>query len=108
MLQKPLLRPGVADKIVDEFARLKTQQKSMIYMLNIISSLTNSEFEVLKCFYEGDSYKQISEQRFVTIATIKSQVNSILKKFEMKTMKEVVKLLKMLDFQDFLDETRLE
>ena len=105
---KLMIRPGVADKIVDEFARLKSQQKSMIYMLNIISSLTNSEFEVLKCFYEGDTYKQISEQRFVTIATIKSQVNSILKKFEMKTMKEVVKLLKALHFDEFLEETHLE
>ncbi|HHX55609.1 MAG TPA: response regulator transcription factor [Clostridiales bacterium] len=100
---KLTLRPGVADKIVDEFARLKSQQKSMIYVLNIVSSLTNSEFEVLKCFYEGDSYKQISEQRFVTIATIKSQVNSILKKFEMKTIKDVVKLLKMSHFDELIE-----
>ena len=102
---KLMLRPGVADKIVDEFARLKTQEKSMIYVLNVISALTNSEFEVLKYFYEGYTYKQISESRFVAITTIKSQVNSILKKFEMKTMKEVIKLLKHLHFDEFLEET---
>lgn len=95
---KLMLRPGVADKIIDEFTRLKTQQNSMIYILNIISKLTNSEFEILKCFYEGSTYKEISETRFVSPATVKSQVNSILKKFEMKTMKEVVKLLKQINF----------
>ncbi len=99
---KLMLRPGIADKIIDEFSRLKTQQNSLIYILNIISKLTNSEFEILKCFYEGCSYKTISETRFVSPATVKSQVNSILKKFEMKTMKEVVKLLKQMNFDEIL------
>ncbi|MBH1940115.1 response regulator transcription factor [Mobilitalea sibirica] len=102
---KLMLRPGVADKIIDEFTRLKTQQESLIYILNIISKLTNSEFEILKCFYEGNSYKTISETRFVSQATIKSQVNSILKKFEMKTMKDVVKLLKQMNFSEIIKGT---
>lgn len=99
---KLMLRPGIADKIIDEFSRLKTQQNSMIYTLNIISKLTNSEFEILKCFYDGNTYKTISETRFVSPATVKSQVNSILKKFEMKGMKDVVKLLKQSDFDSIL------
>ena len=102
---KLMLRPGVADKIIDEFARLKSQQNSLIYILNIISKLTNSEFEILKCFYEGSSYKTISETRFVSQATIKSQVNSILKKFEMKTMKEVVRLLNQMNFSEVIKGT---
>lgn len=99
---KLMLRPGIADKIIDEFSRLKTQQNSMIYTLNIISKLTNSEFEILKCFYDGNTYKTISETRFVSPATVKSQVNSILKKFEMKGMKDVVKLLKQSDFDSII------
>ncbi len=99
---KLMLRPGIADKIIDEFSRLKSQQQSMLYILNIISKLTNSEFEILKCFYEGSTYKTISETRFVSPATVKSQVNSILKKFEMKSMKDVVKLLKQLDFDGII------
>ncbi|MDF2485473.1 MAG: two component transcriptional regulator, LuxR family [Herbinix sp.] len=97
-----MLRPGIADKIIDEFSRLKTQQNSLIYTLGIVSKLTNSEFEILKCFYEGSTNKVISETRFVSPATVKSQVNSILKKFEMKSMKEVVKLLKQLNFDELL------
>ncbi len=99
---KLMLRPGIADKIIHEFSRLKNQQNSMIYILNIISRLTNSEFEILKCFYEGSTYKTISETRFVSPATVKSQVNSILKKFEMKSMKEVVKLLRQMNFDEII------
>ncbi len=99
---KLMLRPGIADKIIDEFSRLKTQQNSLIYILNIISKLTNSEFEILKCFYEGSTYKTISETRFVSPATVKSQVNSILKKFEMKTMKDVIKLLRQMNFSEII------
>lgn len=96
------LRPGVADKIIEEFTRLKENESTLIYALNIISRLTNSEYEILKCIYEGQPYKAISESRFVSQSTIKSQVNSILKKFEMKNMKEVVKLLKQLNFSEFI------
>lgn len=99
-----MLRPNVAEKIIDELARLKMQQKSLIYTVNILSRLTNSEFEILKCFYEGSSYKDISETRFVSLATVKSQVNSILKKFEMKSMKEVVRLLKQINFEDIIND----
>lgn len=99
---KLMLRPGVADKIIDEFARLKAQQNSMIYTVNLLSKLTNSEFEILKCYFEGNSYKTISETRFVSQATIKSQVNSILKKFEMKTMKDVVKILHHMNFAEII------
>ena len=97
-----MLRPGIANKIIDEFSRLKTQQNSLLYILGIVSKITNSEFEILKCFYEGSTNKVISETRFVSPATVKSQVNSILRKFEMKNMKEVVKLLKQLNFDELL------
>jgi len=99
-----ILRPGIADKIMNEFIRLKTQQHSMLYTLNIVSMLTNSEFEILKHVYNGHTYKAIAEARFVTQSTIKSQVTSILKKFEMKNMKEVVKSLKETSFYEIIKD----
>ncbi len=103
-INKLMLRPDIAEKIIDEFTRMKTRQKSLLYTFNILSKLTNSEFEILKCFYEGNSYKTIAETRFVSQATIKSQVNSILKKFEMKSMKEVLKPLNLVNFSEFLKD----
>ncbi|NLB90960.1 MAG: response regulator transcription factor [Clostridiales bacterium] len=94
------LRSHVAEKIVTEFTRLQKQHSSMLYILNILTKLTNSEFEVLKCVYEGFSYKQIAQSRYVSMATIKSQVNSILKKFDLLRMKDVVTLMKEINFEE--------
>jgi DNA-binding NarL/FixJ family response regulator len=94
----------VAQKIVGEFTRLKEQHKSIIYVFNIMSSLTNSEFEILCLFFNGSNSRDIAKTRFVSSTTIKSQVSSILHKFKMKNMKEVVQLLKQMKFDDFMNE----
>lgn len=93
------LRSDVAAKIVTEFQRVRNEQASMLYILNILSKMTNSEFEVLCCIYNGDSYKEVAKTRFVSEATIKSQVNSILRKFEKKRMRDVVSVLRQVDFE---------
>lgn len=94
------LRPEYAEKIVGEFTRIKNEQKSMVYTLNIVSRLTNTEFEILKDVYAGKTYRQIAKQRSVEDVTIRSQVNRILKKFEKESMKEVLNLLKELRIFD--------
>ncbi len=96
---KLMLRSDVAEKIVAEFTRVQKQHTSLLFALNILTKLTNSEFEVLRCIYEGNSYKDIAQTRYVSQATIKSQVNSILKKFDMLRMKDVVGLLKDIQFE---------
>lgn len=93
------LRSDVASKIVMEFQRLQKQKASLLYTLNILTRMTNSEFEVLCCVYLGQSYRQIAQSRFVSEATVKSQINSILKKFDMKRMKDVVAMLNEIDFE---------
>ncbi len=102
-----LLRPHVAQKIVGELTRLKEQQKSLLYVFNIMSSLTNSEFEILCLFFNGSNSRDIAKSRFVSSTTIKSQINSILHKFKMRNMKEVVHLLKKMKFDDFMNEQSL-
>lgn len=94
------LRPEIAEKILNEFSRMKKEQSIMIDTLNIISKLTNSEFEILKAIYGGHTYKQIAKERFVQEVTIRTQVNKILKKYDKKNMQEVVKLLKQLKVFD--------
>ncbi|GAA0179552.1 response regulator transcription factor [Clostridium sediminicola] len=94
------LRPDIAEKILGEFTRLRNAQSSLIETLNIVSKLTNSEFEILKAVYNGCKYKQIAKQRYVEEITIRGQVNKILKKFQEKKMKDVVKKLKQLNFFD--------
>lgn len=92
------LRSDVAAKIVSEFQRIKNEQASLLDILDILTKMTNSEFEVLCCIYNGDSYREVAKTRFVSEATIKSQINSILKKFGMKRMKDVIAILNKVDF----------
>ena len=92
------LRSDVAAKIVAEFQRIKNEQASLLDILEILTKMTNSEFEVLCCIYNGDSYREVAKTRFVSEATIKSQINSILRKFGMRRMKDVIAVLNKVDF----------
>lgn len=99
-----VLRPQYAEKIIDELNHVKEQQKSMLLFMNVLSKLSNSEFEILKSLYQGMSYKQISEQRYVSVVTVKSQVHSILKKFGLRTINDVIKELQLIDFDRIIDQ----
>lgn len=92
------LSPENAEKIISEYSRINNQNKSMLNMLNIITKLTESELEIIKSIYEGKPYKKIAKERSVEEVTIKGQVNTMLKKFKMKRMKEVIKWLEELQF----------
>lgn len=99
-----MIRPNVASKIVTEFARLRGRQESLLFVYNVISKLTNSEFDILTLVYEGYKYRQIADLRFVSLVTIKSQVNRILHKFQRKTMKEVLIMLEKMNFREIVKE----
>ena len=91
------IKYDVAEQIIDKINQLTNERNSLLWVVNIIAKLTTSEHEVLKLLCEGFSYKQIAQMRYVEYVTIHSQANSILKKFELKKMKEVVKLVKTLN-----------
>lgn len=99
-----ILRPKYAEKIIDEFSRVRNQEASLLFTMNILTKLSNSEFEVLKSIYQGLNYKQISEARYVSTVTVKSQIHSILKKFNMRSMKEVIKKLDEVKFTEIIDK----
>ena len=95
---KMILRPQYAEKIIDELKRVKEEQHSLLYSLTVLTRLSNSEFEVLKSLYQGMNARQISEERFVSQGTVKTQIHSILKKFGMKNVSEVVRQLREIHF----------
>ncbi len=43
------LRPAYAEKIIDELKRVREERNSLLYSINILTKLTNSELEVLNC-----------------------------------------------------------
>lgn len=97
---KITLRPEIAQKILGEFSRLRNEQSSMVFTLNIMSKLTSSELEILKAIYSGKSNKEVARERCVEEVTIRTQINRILKKFNKSSIREVVSVLKELRIFD--------
>lgn len=97
-----LMRPVIAEKIRSEFNHMILYKDSLIFVLNLLTKLTNSELDVLKAVYEGYSYREIASMRYVSLATVKCHVNSILKKFQMKRMKEVLAVLQKINFSELI------
>ena len=102
-MNQMILRPKYAEKIIQELKRVREEQSGLLTGLNILTMLSNSEFEVLKCLYQGMNARQISESRYVSQGTVKTQIHSILKKFNMKSVSDVVRHLKDIRFDRIIE-----
>lgn len=98
-----ILRPEYAGKIIGELKRVKKEQASLLYSLNTLTQLSNSEFEVLKSLFQGMNARQIAQERFVSLGTVKTQIHSILKKFDLKSVSEVVRQLREINFEYIIE-----
>lgn len=88
------LSPKIANIITKRTREVEFNQKSLLFLLEIMTRLSATEFEILKAIYLGDSYTKIAKDRYVDSNTVRSHVSRILKKFGHSTMKELIKELK--------------
>jgi len=101
------MRPEIASRLIKEFSRMKSQQDNLVYVMHLLSKLTNSELGILRMVYYGGTYEQISESRHIELSTVKTQVRRILHKFGKKRMKDVTALLRecrLFESYDFLNK----
>lgn len=96
------IRPIIAEKIRREFQRIKKKESSLAHYLHILSQLTPTEIDILNLIYKGYSRTDICEIRCVELSTVKTQIHSILKKFNLNSMSEVIRELKQEDALDYL------
>ena len=87
------IRHVIADKIRKEFQRVKNNEESFLYNLQILIQLTPTELDILHLLVKGKSRREICDIRHVEISTVKSQIHSILRKFDKSTIIEVIDLL---------------
>ncbi len=97
------LQPEVAARIIQEYQRIKQDESVIKDILRVIMKISASEYEILRLVYDGYTYQAIAEQRFVQETTIRSQVNHILKKFNKKRMRDVIRMLRDVSFFDKLE-----
>lgn len=100
------LRPVISHKIQSEFKRLREEKERLIETLNVISKLTNSEFDIIRACCSGMKYKQIARERCVEEVTIRTHVNNILRKFGKRRMKDVVALMEESDIMKIYSPSR--
>lgn len=98
------LRPELAAKILGEFKRVKSYESSFLYAVNIVSSLTGTEMEILNLLLQCKTRKEICKIRFVEMSTVKTQIRNILQKFEKKSINEVIALINSMNLYDFISK----
>lgn len=101
------IRPVIAEKIRQEFQRVKKNETSFLYCLYIVSQLTQTEIDILDLLNRGYSRQKICEMRFVEMSTIKTHVHSILGKFEMGSIQQVLETLNSMKIFDYLHNVKL-
>ena len=81
---------------------VETGMKSIMYAFEVMSRLSQSEYEILKDLYNNKCYKDIAKKRFIAESTVRNHITRILKKFEFTNMKELISVLKEIKIFDYL------
>ena len=90
---------SVKKALVDEVMKLQRENKSLLYVLVLISK---SEMQILKLIAQGKTYRQIASERTVEEVTIRSMVNKMKKKLGVDSLREIANALKESDILDQL------
>lgn len=90
---EPVLSQQVQNVIMKEYSRLRESEKSLLFFINSVSKLTDAELELIQLLLDRKTNKEIAEIRCVELSTIKSQINSLLRKFGAKRTKEIVQMI---------------
>jgi DNA-binding NarL/FixJ family response regulator len=96
----PRIRPDLLSRLLSEFATISNRERELIKTLNVFSKLTKTEFDIIKAVASGLTYQQVANQRYVEETTIRGHVHNILRKFNSKKLRDVVKKLKTLKILD--------
>lgn len=89
----PIMERKVHDVVMREYVRLQKSEKSLLFFINNISRLTETERELIKKLLEGKTIKEIAKERYVEPVTVKTQIKGLLRKFGCSRTKEVIKMI---------------
>lgn len=93
------LHSKVQKTLMDEYTRFRLSERSLLFFINNVGKLTPAEFEIVNYLLDGKTNREIAEARTVELATVKSQVRSLLNKFGCTRRKEIVNMIKTLELE---------
>lgn len=82
--------------IMNEYKRLRKSEESLLFFVETIAKLTPAERELVKLLLKDYKVAEIAEERKVELVTVKTQIKSLLRKFEVARSKDIVRIIREL------------
>ena len=89
----PLLDARIQHTVLSEYTRLRRSEKSLLFFINNVSQLTPTERTLVRYLLDGKKGREIAALRCVEMATVKTQVKGLLRKFGCTRTKEIVQMI---------------
>ncbi|MER1956709.1 MAG: response regulator transcription factor [Solibacillus sp.] len=96
---KSVMMGKVNELLMEEFFRLQQTEKNLLFFVSMISELTRSEKQLVKCLLDGKKVREIAKLRNVEVVTVKTQLTRLLKKFQVNRTKKIVQLIHELNLE---------
>lgn len=93
------LDPRIHATVMEEYARLRRSERSLIFFINNVAHLTPTERELVKLLLQEKKVAEIARLRCVEVVTIKTQIKGLLHKFGCTRTKEIVKLIRQMNLE---------
>ena len=91
--------PKIQNTVMQEYARLRRSERSLIFFINNVAHLTPAEHELVKLLLQDKKVAEIARLRCVEVVTIKTQIKGLLGKFGCSRTKEIVKMIRQMNLE---------
>ena len=95
----PIMESRVHETVMQEYARLRKSEQSLLFFINNLSQLTSTEKQMIKLLLQGCKTADIAKIRCVEHSTVKTQIKGLLRKFGCTRSKEIVQMIHDLNIE---------
>ncbi len=96
---KPVMEARIQSILMKEYSRLRRSEQSLLFFISSVAQLTPAERELVRLLLQEYKIREIAKVRCVEVVTVKTQIKSLLKKFNCSRTKEIVKLIRELNIE---------
>lgn len=96
---RPVLEAKIQETIMKEYKRLQCSERSLLFFINNVSQLTQTERELIRLLLDGKKVREIAQIRCVEMITVKTQIKGLLRKFGCGRTKEIVSMIDNLNIR---------
>lgn len=91
----------IREKTREKLNKNRAMEASLLFFINKMSKLTNSEWRILRKLYEGKKRRDIARAEVLSEETVKLHIRHILRKLEFSSSREMIDYLKELKLLDY-------